>query len=160
MADANNDGAYINGGPIQYQLQVSRQLNPYSPEDSGYLRGLSGAQASLNPNQLWYGVFLWARNPGSKTYTTTGNFDIVDTQGTVFKPVRLDPAVNPYVWTAQPLAPGMVQPNPTTTAGTGGTAGNLLLFKLDNSIFENRPLTLQIRSPSNNKLWATISLDL
>ncbi len=54
---------------------------------------------------------------------TTDNFDIVDTQGTVFKPIKLDPALNPYVWTAQRLEPGMTQPDPTTTAGTGGTSG-------------------------------------
>jgi hypothetical protein len=164
LADANNNGTYVNAGPLTYQLQVSRQLNQFTPEDSGYLRGLPKADATLSSSQLWFGVFMWATNRGHRTATTTDNFDLMDTQGNVYKPIKLNPAANPYVWTPQPLAPGTTEPNPDTTAGTGPTGGDLLLFKLPsigkNSIFDNRPLTLQIRSPSNNKVWATISLDL
>ena len=159
FADAINSGTYVNAGPLQYQLQVSRQLNQFTPEDSVYLRGLPKA-ASLSPNQLWYGVFLWATNRGHRTVTSTDNFDLMDTQGNVYKPIKLDPAANPYVWMPESLAPGTTEPNPDATAGTGPSGGNLLLFKLSTSIFDNRPLTLQIRSPSNNKVWATISLDL
>ena len=160
LADANNNGTYINVGPLKYQLQISRQLNQYSPEDSGYLRGLPKADSALSPNQLWFGVFMWAENVGHRTYKTTDNFHIVDTQGRIYKPIKLNPAANPYVWTSQSLAPGSTEPNPTTTAGTGPTGGNLLLFKLSNSILDNRPLTLQIRAPSGKKIWATVSLDL
>lgn len=160
FADANNGGTYVDAGPLTYQLQVSRELNQYSPEDSGYLRGLPKSAGSLSPNQLWFGVFLWAKNVGDQTAKSTGNFDIVDTQGNVYKPVKLDPAANPYVWTAQALAPGATEPGQNTTPGTAPTGGQLLLFKLNNSIYDNRPLTLQIRSPSSDKVWATISLDL
>ena len=33
VADADNDGVYVDAGPITYQLQISRELNPYSVED-------------------------------------------------------------------------------------------------------------------------------
>jgi hypothetical protein len=105
-------------------------------------------------------VFLWAKNDTDRTSATTDNIDIVDTQGTVYHPLKLDPAVNPYAWVSQSLAPGATEPNPNTTAGTGPAGGRLLLFKLNNSIYDNRPLTLQIRAPSGKKVWATISLDL
>lgn len=160
FADANNNGTYVDAGPLTYQLQVSRQLNQFSPEDAGYLRGLPKGDGSLSANQLWFGVFLWAKNAGDQAVKSTDNFDIVDTQGNVYKPIKLDPAANPYVWTAQTVSPGGTQPNQNTTGGAGPTGGQLLLFKLNNSIYDNRPLTLQIRSPSNNRLWATISLDL
>jgi len=159
-ADANNNGTFINAGPLTYQLQVSRQLNQYGPEDSGYIRGLPKGASKLTANQLWFGVFLWAKNESKHSYATTDNFDIVDTQGNVYRPLKLNSAVNPYAWTSQPLAPGAVEPNPNTTAGVGPTGGQLLLFKLNDSIYDNRPLTLQIRAPSGNKVWATISLDL
>ncbi len=164
FADANNIGSYVAAGPIDYQLQVSRQLNQYTPEDSGYVRGLTKSDSTLSTTQMWFGVFMWAQNTTNKPIATTDNFDIVDTQGNVYKPVKLDPAINPYAWTSQSLAPGMTEPNPNTTAGLGSPGGGLLLFKLPavgkNSIFDNRPLTLQIRSPSGLKVWATISLDL
>jgi hypothetical protein len=160
VADANNNGAYVRAGPLTYQLQISRQLNQYLPADSEYVTGLPKSESKLDPNQLWFGVFLWAKNDTDRTSATTDNIDIVDTQGTVYHPLKLDPAVNPYAWVSQSLAPGATEPNPNTTAGTGPAGGRLLLFKLNNSIYDNRPLTLQIRAPSGKKVWATISLDL
>jgi hypothetical protein len=44
-------------------------------------------------------------------------------------------------------------------ASFGPTQGGLLLFKLDTSVYDNRPLTLEIRGPSG-RVWGTISLDL
>lgn len=159
-ADANNNGTFINAGNVIYQLQISRLLNQYSPEDKSYFIGLPKNAAKLTPSQLWFGVFLWAKNQTNNNRTTTDNFDIVDTQGNTYRPLKLDSAINPYAWTSTPLTPGATQPNPNTTAGVGPTGGELLLFKLNTSIYNNRPLALQIRAPSGNKVWATISLDL
>ena len=159
-ADANNNGNYVKAGPLTYQLQISRELNQYTPQDSGYVTGLPKSESKLTPNQLWFGVVMWAKNETSQTLLTGNKFDIVDTQGNVYHPLKLDPAVNPYAWVPQALAPGATEPNPNTTAGTGPTGGRLLLFKLNTSIYENRPLTLQIRAPSGKKVWGTISLDL
>lgn len=159
VADANNDGFYVDAGPLTYQLQVSRQLNQYSTEDSGYLAGLPSDVAQPSPDQLWYGVFLWAKNQTKNSHPTTDNFDILDTQGNKYYPVQLSSAVNPYAWTSQSLQPLGTEPGPNTTANEGPTQGGLLLFKLNTSAYANRPLTLEIRGPSN-QLWGTISLDL
>ena len=35
-----NDGSYIQAGPITYQLQISRELNPYSVQDARTVKGL------------------------------------------------------------------------------------------------------------------------
>ncbi len=92
---------------------------------------------------------------------TTTNFDIVDTEGAHYYPLAVNPSVNPYAYSAQSLAPGDTEPAPGTTASFGPTQGALLLFKLPSSVYDNRPLTLEIRSPNaNRKLWGTISLDL
>lgn len=162
-ADSNSQGIYVHAGPVTYQLQVSRELDPYSPEDSGYLAGLSKKEATLSPSQLWFGVFLWAKNETNRTQMTTNNFDIVDTEGHIYRPLHLSPSANPYIWYSMPLAPGATEPNGDTTAGYGPTGGRLLLFKLPAlgtlSVYNNRPLTLQIRG-NTNKVWGTISLDL
>lgn len=147
-------------GPITYQLQISRELNQYSTEDRQYVTGLpKGMSITLGPAQLWYGVFLWAKNQTKGTFTTSDNFRIVDTENNQYYPVPVDSALNPYAWTAQRLGPGDTYPTPNTTASFGPTQGGLLLFKLPMTVYDNRPLTLQILSPGG-RVWGSISLDL
>jgi hypothetical protein len=159
VADANNNGGYVDAGPVTYQLEVSRVLNPYSTEDSQYIKGLPSGTAAPTADEEWYGVFLWAKNQTKQDQTTVDNFVIVDTQGNRYYPLKLNPDVNPYAWTSTRLAPLGIQPGPDTTASFGPTQGQMLLFKIGNSAYANRPLTLEILSPSNQKL-GSISLDL
>lgn len=155
-----NDGVYVDAGPITYQLQVSRELNQYAVEDRQYLTGLpAGTTTSLTPDQLWYGVFLWAKNQTNQSHPTAERFDIVDSSGDVYYPIPLDGSINGYAWTHQVLDPSAIEPAPNTTASFGPTGGGLLLFKLPNAVYSNRPLTLQI-FPSGGGKVARISLDL
>lgn len=158
---SENDGVYEQAGNITYQLQISRQLNPYTTEDSQYVKGvLPPAQGTLAPDQLWYGVFMWAKNQTKKPVVANQRFDIIDTTGRVYHPLTLSRNLNPFRWTfGQTLLPGATLPTPGTTAFWGPTQGNLLLFKLNNDVYNNRPLTLQIRGPSGT-LETTIELDL
>jgi hypothetical protein len=157
---AENNGVYIDAGPITYQLEISRELNQYSTEDRQYVAGLpAGTSSKLSPSQIWYGVFLWAKNQTHRPQMTSGRFDIVDTELNHYYPVAVNPAANPYAWTPQSLAPGAIEPSPDTTASFGPTQGGLLLFKLPISVYDNRPLRLEIRGPSG-RVWGTISLDL
>ena len=159
VADANNDGGYVDAGPITYQLQISRVLNQYSTEDSQYVKGLPPGTTAPTASQQWYGVFLWAKNQTSRSHTTTDNFVMVDTEGNKYYPVKLNPDLNPYAWTSETLTPLQTEPIPDSTAAYGPTQGQLLLFKIGTSAYANRPLTLDILGSSDQKL-ATISLDL
>jgi hypothetical protein len=160
FANANNDGDYISAGYVTYQLQISRELNQYGTEDSAYLKGLPpGVSPQLGPDQLWYGVFLWAKNQSGHPATTSDTFAIVDTQGNVYRPVKLDTEVNPFAWTSQTLADLGTEPGPNTVASEGPTQGGLLLFKMSSSVYSNRPLTLFIYGPGHKKLGG-ISLNL
>jgi hypothetical protein len=153
-----NDGSYIQAGPITYQLQISRELNPYSVQDAPYVKGLPIGFPRPTANQLWYGVFLWAKNQHHKAYRTSGNFKIVDTQGITYYPIKLDTAVNEYAWTPQLLPYEGTYPVPDSTQEEGESQGGLLLFKLNSSAYADRPLTLYILSPRGRKL-GSISLD-
>lgn len=159
VADANNNGGYVDAGPVTYQLQVSRVLNQYRTEDHQYVTGLPSGVTSPTAQQQWYGVFLWAKNQTSQPQTTTDNFVVTDTQGDHYYPIKLNPAVNGYAWTSESLAPLQVEPKPGTTASSGPTQGGLLLFKISTSAYSNRPLTLEILGSGNQPL-ASISLDL
>jgi hypothetical protein len=154
-----NNGVYINAGPVTYQLQISRELNPYATEDKQYLAGLPAGAGSLSPSQLWYGVFLWAKNQTQHPQPTSNNFVIVDSSGGRYYPLHLDTTINSYAWTQQVLAPSAIEPAPNTTASEGPTQGGLVLFKLPTAVYSNRPLTLQIY-PSGGGKPGQISLDL
>ena len=156
---ADNNGVYIQAGPITYQLEISRELNQYATEDAQYLTGLPAGSPRLSRGELWYAVFLWAKNQTKRPQTTAQNFDILDTQGHHYYPVPLNSSLNAYAWMPQQLGPGEIEPGPDTTASFGPTQGRLLLFKLNTSVYDNRPLQLEIRGPAR-QLWGTISLDL
>ena len=154
-ASADNNGVYVSLNGIYYQLQISRELNQFSSEDHGYLAGVPNNPPG--PQQLWYGVFLRAINKSHDARKTSDTFDIRDTQGNVYHPVPVDPTANQYLWTAQTLRPLGTEPGPDTTASFGPTQGGLVLFRLNTSVYANRPLTLDIHDGSQT---ATISLNL
>ena len=153
-----NNGVYIDAGPITYQLQVSRELNQYAVEDKQYLAGRPAGSEARGPDQLWYGVFLWAKNQSDHPQPTAKNFNIVDSSHHHYYPVELNTEMNAYAWTSQLLEPSGTQPIPNTTAYYGPTGGNLLLFKLPTTVYSNRPLTLEITPASGHP--GAISLDL
>jgi hypothetical protein len=149
---------YFNLGNVTYQIEISRQLNPFGVEDVQYLAGVKDAQ-DLPANQLWFGVFLWAKNQDKQVQNTADTFEIVDSGGTVYRPTPLNASVNPYAWTKQALSQNQIEPLPGSTASNGSTGGGLILFKLNDAVYDNRPLTLKIFKPGDPKP-ADISLDL
>ena len=104
-------------------------------------------------------VFLWARNETKRNLITANNFDIVDTAGNRYHPVALDRGANPLAWTPTALRPLATQPAPDSLASFGPTQGEELLFKLNNSVYSNRPLTLEIFANGQSQP-SSISLDL
>jgi hypothetical protein len=155
---ADNEGVYVDAGPITYQVQISRQLNPFSIEDKEYLSGAAGATAP-KPDEEWFAVFLWAKNQTKSVQTTTDSFDIVDTQGNKYYPVPINAQVNRYAWTAQTLKPLGTEPAPDSPASYSPTQGAELLFKINVSAYANRPLTLEINAPGQASP-SSVSLDL
>lgn len=156
------NSAYLSIGPLKYQIEISRQLNPYSVEDKDYLEGIPTATQQLPAGFLWFGVFVLvlndtkgAQQPASPAQT----FTLTDTQGDVYRPVAL-PAVNPYAYTDAQVQPGAQIPTVDSTAYFGPTQAALVLYKLPVSIYDNRPLTLQIVDPNNPQHVGTVTLDV
>jgi hypothetical protein len=154
---ADNEGFYVAAGPLTYQVQISRPLNPFAVDDKEYLMGVSATPP--NRNQMWFAVFLRGYNFGKHPATTTDSFDLIDTQGHVYYPVPINAAANPLAWTPQLLKPGGVEPNPDSLASFGPTQGKMLLFKVNDDVYSNRPLALQIHQAGQAKA-SRVSLDL
>lgn len=149
---------YFNVGPVTYQIQSSRELNPYQPDDVQYFAGLSGAQ-QIAPSDFWFGVFLWAKNQSGAAQPTADTFKIVDSSGASYSPVALNQSTNPYAWSQQTLDHNQVEPDPGSTAGLGPNGGGLILFKLPYTVYDNRPLTLDVYAPGATTP-SQVSLDL
>lgn len=149
---------YFWQGQVTYQVELSRQLNPYDADDVQYLSGLKSAQ-SLTPQQFWFGVFLWAKNQTNHNATTADRFEIVDSAGDVFKPTALNANLNPYAWTSQTLGPDAIEPLADSTASNSSPGGGMILFKLNQNVYSNRPLTLKVWGKGSSKP-SLVSLDL
>ena len=93
-------------GKVTYQVQITRALNPWSTEDREYLFGVPSSEINLQPDQLWFGVFLWAKDQTHQAVQTTDKFTIVDSAGDVYHPIPLNPVTNPYAWNSEMLEPG------------------------------------------------------
>jgi hypothetical protein len=152
-----SSGFYVDAGRITYQVQISRELNLYDNEDKAYVAGV--CNASLTPSQEWFGVFLWAKNQSRVPATTTGNVTITDTQGNTYYPMPFGCGGNPIAWAPQLLRPQQTEPMQDTPASYDLAQGGLLLFKVNASVYANRPLTLNIYAPGRRKP-AQVSLDL
>lgn len=156
---SSSSGFYVDAGPITYQVQISRELNQYSDEDKTYIRGVPPADLAVAPSQLWFAVFVWAKNQSKHSATTTGRFTISDTQGNVYYPIPLNTAENDLAWTPTLLRPQQTQPMADSPASTDLTQGAELLFKINDSAYSNRPLLLNIYAQGQAKP-SQISLDL
>jgi hypothetical protein len=156
----HGEGAYIQAGPLIYQVQMSRQLEPGNVEDVEYLEGLSADEPALAGDELWFGVWMRVQNATDEDHRSADHFKIVDTIGTEYEPIEL-PATNPFVY-----EPALIQresgqplyPDPESGAGAGPIQGSMLLFKLNTSVYANRPIELEIESPEGEH--STVELDL
>ena len=74
--ESGKNAPYLNVGPLVYEVQLSRELNPANIEDAAYLKGLTPAEAHLEPGQEWFAVFIQAWNhksvplPAATLYTS------------------------------------------------------------------------------------------
>lgn len=143
QVDAKDEGLYIDAGPLTYQVQISRELNPADIEDRSYFAGLPVGTTPTTPQQEWFGVWLQVKNEGKQSAQSAKNFRIVDTLGHAFTPTQLSPA-NPFAYQPLTLDPGAFQPAANSAARLSATQGTLVLFKLDANVSQNRPLIFEI----------------
>jgi hypothetical protein len=155
------EGAYVQAGPLIYQVQMSRELNPANVEDIEYLEGLPTSTPRLAGDEEWFGVWVRVQNATDATHPSASDFKIVDTIGTEYEPIPLS-ANNPFAY--QPTAVSNdgfqpVEPDPESGAGAGPIQGSMLLFKLRTDVYANRPLELEITPPDGGEP-SSVVLDL
>jgi hypothetical protein len=157
--ESGQNAPYLNVGPLIYEVQLSRELNPYDTEDAAYLRGLTPAQRLLRPGEEWFAVFMQVYNETSKPHLVSTNLTISDTQENVYSPIVPD-ATNEFAYRGGLLGPKARLPALNTVAANGPTQGALLLYKIKIVSLDNRPLELKIVDPLDPSQTASAELDV
>jgi hypothetical protein len=157
--ESGANAPYLDVGPLVYEVQLSRQLNPYSVEDSAYLQGLSPAERKLEPGQEWFGVFLQVYNHGSQPQLAASDVTITDTQENRYIPI-VPGFTNDFAYRGGNVPGNGRIPVLDSVAANGSTQGALLLFKIQTVSLDNRPLTLKIVDPDDAAEKASAELDV
>lgn len=145
------EGEPLELGELSYNVQLTRFLNPEDTEDAEYVVG----QPPEPPGQSYLGVFLVIENESEEEAVSASSYEVVDTQEQTFEPLETE---SPYALDIGATVPAEGElPPPNTTAQTGPIQGAMLLFLVDDSVTENRPLELEIGGGSET---GTVELDI
>ena len=135
------EGEPLELGDVAFNIQITRQLNPFSSEDAAYLKGAP----ELAPGEEYLGVFMQVTNEGEEAAVVPEPFRVIDTRGTIYDQVPLE---NEWALiSGTPIEPDQTVPGPETAAKNGPIEGSLILFAISEAANENRPLVLEIPGP-------------
>jgi hypothetical protein len=144
----DTEGIYLDVDDLKYQIQISRYMNANDVEDRSYLLGLPQSTAQPTGEETWFGVFLRVQNSTDKAIAPANDFEIVDTQENVYRPIPLDTEANPFAYKPDPIAPKSLIPQPDSVASQTSIQGKLLLFKIKTESLQNRPLEFRFKGGS------------
>jgi hypothetical protein len=135
------EGEPLELGDVEYNVQITRFLNPDDREDREYLEG---QDVPPPEGQSYLAVFIEVNNDGDETATLPGEGDlkVVDTTGAEYEPL---PDSNIFALElGSELGSGEELPEDDTAAAAGPTQGSIILFLVPASIGANRPLELEV----------------
>jgi len=157
---AETEGLYLDINGLKYQIEMSRYMNANDVEDAEYLVGLPEGTEPPNKDETWFGVWVRVENDGDEPLPAADNWEIVDTQENVFKPIEIDTDINPFAFQkGVDVPPATVVPLSSSAAGQGPIQGSLLLFKVTNDSLQNRPLELKFSNGGGSTV-GTYDLDV
>jgi hypothetical protein len=134
------EGEFITVGEADYQVQLTRLLNPQQRPDDAFLRG----QAPLAADDAYLGVFLKIENDGDEPYRPPRDMKVVDTQKNEYLPLDTVQSGFGLDFGAE-IPPGDEAPPANSPASFSPTSGAMVLFRLtEESATDNLPLVLEI----------------
>ena len=140
VTQGETEGIYIDVDELKYQVQISRYLNANDVEDRDYLKGLPLNAEQPKGDETWFGVFLRVQNESDEPIAPANDFEIVDTQENVYRPIPLDPKANVFAYDSGPeIPPHNVLPDPDSAAARGALHGSRRRFQVKKDSRPNRP---------------------
>jgi len=143
-ADQVSEGQGIKIDDLLFNVQITRELNPFDTEDKAYLVG----QKPLGPDQYYLGVFMRVQNEGDASVQVPTDLSVVDTVGDTFKPLPSDSLF--ALKLGDTLHAGDQLPEGESVAANGPIQGSMVLFRIDSSAIQDRPLTLHITTSTGS----------
>ena len=149
---AETEGLYLEIGDLEYQIQISRILNPNDREDRDYLRGIPESSAELGEDETWFAIFLRVQNQTDEPLPAATDFEITSADEQSFSPIPLDPEQNVYAYDGGEISAGDQLPEIDSGAENNNPVrGEMLLFKLPFEALQNRPLEFHIKPTSGDE---------
>ena len=145
--ESGPNAPYLNVGPLIYEVQLSRELNPSTPRTPPTCRASRRPSASSSPARSG------SRCSCRSTTTPRSHLPAASEHHDQRHPGQhLHARSLPARPTSSPTAAGCVPakarlPAPDTVAADGPTQGALLLYKIQIVSLDNRPLELKIVDP-------------
>jgi hypothetical protein len=157
--ESGQNAPYLNVGPLVYEVQLSRELNPANVEDAAYLQGLTSPQRTLKHGEEWFAVFIQVYNHSSVPHLGASTITISDTQSNVYAPT-VPNQTNQFAYRGGFIPAESQIPVASSVAANGGTQGALLLYRIRVVSLDNRPLTIHIVDPKDSAQRASAELDV
>jgi hypothetical protein len=134
------EGEPLELGELAINVQLTRFLNPDDREDREYLEG---QQSPPPPGKDYLAVFMDIENESDETQRipSADKIHVVDTTGETYEPLPSDTVF--ALALGGTLGPHEELPLEDTAAQSGPTQGSIVLFLVDASVGENRPLELE-----------------
>jgi hypothetical protein len=151
-----DEGEFIDVGETDYQVQLTRLLNPQARPDSDLLRG----QAPLGKDEAFLATFLRINNQGDRPYQPPRDLKVKDTQDNEYLPLDTTQAAGFGLDFGRPIPADESAPDPDSPAALGPDHAALLLFRVKReSVDDNLPLELEIPAEGQEEP-SRIELDL
>jgi hypothetical protein len=157
--ESGKNAPYLNVGPLVYEVQLSRELNPTNAEDASYLQGVTPSESKLGVGEEWFAVFLQVFNDTGSAQQASNDITLSDTQGNLYTAVQPS-AGNLFAYRAGTVRANGKLPEPGTPAFFGASQGELLLYKIKVVSLDNRPIEIKIRNPQSPEESANAELDV
>ena len=158
--ESGANAPYLNVGPLIYEVQISRELNPWNNGDSTYLQGLAPAQRQLAPGP---GVVRGLRAGLQQHHQTAASPPTADhAHRHPGEHLPADPAgpTNLFAYRGGHGARQRPAPAPRHPAAHGSAPGRAAAVQDRDVSLDNRPLELKIINPENPPSSATAELDV
>lgn len=149
------EGEPLELGELAINVQLTRFLNPDDLEDREYLQG---QRVPPPQGKDYLAVFMEIENESDETQRipSADEIHVVDTTGASYEPLPSD-----TVFTLDlggTLGPHEELPLEDTAAQSGPTQGSIVLFLVDTSAEQNRPLELEFLD--GDRVEGKIELDI
>lgn len=140
---------------VRYNVVITRYLNPDLVDDAAYL----GDHAEWpGTDKLLLGVFIQIANHSGETITVPEDLIVFDTQDRRYEPIAVD--TDFALELGSELEHDKSLPEIDSPASFSPIQGSLVLYEIETSSVENRPLRLEIPGQGDSDHHVFIKLDI